>query len=133
MASVLASVIHSTYSRLLLGENFSKVARAALLAARASSRSFGTASGGLGALDFMRLGVLTPSSFSFIACLMYPVRTFFEGRSESLVIRPNESIAFSSALPLGTISSLFQKPKAQCSLNADMAQSGRNTASVNQP
>src|SRR5208283_3090286 len=68
---VLASLIHSTYSRRWLGLNFSKVVAASLLACKALARSSGTTSSlGVFSFGFDLVGDLTPSSLSFMACLM---------------------------------------------------------------
>src|SRR5262245_58895527 len=65
----LASVIHSTYSRLWLGLNCWNVASAFLLFPSAAAKSFGTTTA-RGRVGRGARGTFTPSSLSFAAFLM---------------------------------------------------------------
>lgn len=118
----LAWVIHSMYSLRWLLLRASKVAWALgcfFNSVLICGGTFtGAASARLGRGDFI------PSAFSFIACLMCRVRMESLGRSARLVIFPSWPMdVFGLGWAIESRTSLCQKLKAQCSLNAAMLQS----------
>src|SRR5262245_50479710 len=114
VSSVLASVIHSTYSRLWLGAKPWYVASARLFFRSAVMRSAGARSAGRG---LVRRASFTPRSFSFAACFTSEIITRALGRSSTEPMRPYWPMALRSfliGLPFSSSSSeAFQKPNTQ--------------------
>src|SRR5450830_1346692 len=116
VASVFASVIHSTYSRLKLGLPALKIFSPAALAASAALKKSGTSSAGLA--ERVRTGC-APSSLSFTANFTCAISSFRDGKSATDSMRPKWFIPSFGSAP-GNIRAPFQKPKEQWALNADI-------------
>src|SRR5450830_1161293 len=119
VASVLASVIHSTYSRLKLVLPALNVFSPAAFAANAALKKSGTFSGGLA--ERVRNGC-APSSLSLTACLTCAMSSSRDGKSATVAILPKWFIPSLGSAP-GNIRAPFQKPKEQWALNADIPHS----------
>src|SRR5580700_9811326 len=125
VGSVLASVIHSIYSRWCEGGICSKFAFAFLFFFNAAPRAGGIGGTALG--SFLVAGFLIPCSLSFAASLISASTVLSAGRSFTEVMRskcPIEVLFFTCNTASGSLSNdAFQKPKEQCCLKLAILQS----------
>ena len=117
VASVFASVTHSTYSRRWLGLNASKAFRAAGFFFRAAAKSAGTRSGCLRRRRLSRdldALVVQPGGFLDVGREV-AIRRQIANRGDAAEVAHGVVADGPSSTRL-----LFQNPKAQCALNAAM-------------